>query len=103
MIGKVGRANKNVFDGYGRPFELKWLKLHDLDFGELANIRNPWNEDKPVKVSRDGQELPFDIGKFLCELVDHQVYKGDPEGYVDDSTEDPHEPGRSRDVRGGAL
>lgn len=27
----------------------------DLGFGECAHLKNPWNENKPVKVGRDGQ------------------------------------------------
>ena len=29
----------------------------DLPFSECAHLKNPWNDDKPVKVGRDGQVL----------------------------------------------
>ncbi len=31
-------------------------------------MTNPWNEDKPLKMCRDGQELPMDIGEMLIKM-----------------------------------
>lgn len=87
MLSSVGTSS-DVFQGFGRAFEVRWLRLDDLDFNEV-NIRNPWNENKSVKVSRDGQELPNEVGSQLCELMDAKVYEGDPSGYIDDSQEQP--------------
>ena len=33
-------------------------------------MRNPLNDNKPVKQSRDGQAVPADIGAALCDLID---------------------------------
>lgn len=87
MLGPVGSSSTDVFQGFGRAFEVRWLRLDDLDFEQVANIRNPWNENKSVKVSRDGQELPNDVGRQLCDTIDAKVYEGDPSGYIDDSQE----------------
>ena len=36
----------------------------------MENIRNPLNEDKPIKISRDGQELPANLGQQVTRLFD---------------------------------
>lgn len=36
-------------------FRVQWLKQCKLDFEALATFTNPWNENKPLKKSRDGQ------------------------------------------------
>jgi len=41
-----------------------------LSFERTAHLRNPLNENKPVKISRDGQELPPDVGVALCAMLD---------------------------------
>lgn len=46
-------------------FRLHWLKQCKLDFEALASFTNPWNENKPLKKSRDGQELPLDLAEAV--------------------------------------
>jgi len=88
MLNPVGSSKKtHVFPGYGRAFDVCWLRLDDIDFSEVASISNPWNENKSVKISRDGQELPNAIGRKICEMVDLRVYRGDPIGYKTDTNE----------------
>jgi len=88
MVSPVGSSKKtSVFQGFGRAFDVRWLRLDDLDFNEVAGISNPLNENKSVKVSRDGQELPFDVGRRVCEMVDHRVYRADPSNYITDEKE----------------
>lgn len=88
MIGAVGASQKtDVFRGYGRAFDIRWLRLDDLDFSLVSTITNPWNENKSVKVSRDGQELPNEVGQRLCEMIDLRVYQSDPGGYAADENE----------------
>lgn len=38
-------------------FKLEWIRVGDLPFSSIKHLRNPWNQDKEVKVSRDGTEL----------------------------------------------
>lgn len=40
---------------YGGTFGVQWECLCDLPFGRTLHLHNPWNEDKPVKIARDGQ------------------------------------------------
>lgn len=88
MVGPVGKSRKvGVFQGFGRAFDVRWLRLDDLDFSQVANIMNPWNENKSVKASRDGQELPNEVGRRVCEMVDHRVYRADPANYITDEKE----------------
>ncbi|KAI3693578.1 hypothetical protein L1987_76525 [Smallanthus sonchifolius] len=77
MMSSVGWRRDDVWShGYGggklwgRSFKVKWLQLHDLPFQKTLHLKNPLNHYKPVKISRDCQELPQDIGEALCELID---------------------------------
>lgn len=88
MLGRVGTSKKtDVFKGFGRAFDVRWLRLDDLNFSEVGEILNPLNENKSVKISRDGQELSNEAGRRLCELVDLRVYRSDPAGYAADDGE----------------
>lgn len=54
---------------YGRNFHLKWLKLCELSFNKTRHLRNSYNENLPVKISRDCQELEPSIGEQLVHLL----------------------------------
>lgn len=63
----------------GGLFGIKWLKLADLIFVKTNHLTNPLNEhqpDGPVKVCRDTQELPQDVGLKLCLLFDQEKNYG---------------------------
>lgn len=51
-------------------FNVEWVRRYDLSFKETEGLFNPLNENKPVKISRDGQELPLPLGLQLCQLFD---------------------------------
>ncbi|KAH8521834.1 hypothetical protein H0E87_002754 [Populus deltoides] len=77
MISSVGWRHDNLWsegsgksNPWGRSFKVKWLRLNDLPFQKTLHLKNPLNDYKPVKISRDCQELPEDIGEALCELID---------------------------------
>ena len=55
-------------------FQVKWQTIFDLSFNDTMHLRNPLNEDKPIKISRDGQEVQRDVGFQVCKIFD--------EGYV---------------------
>ncbi|CAD7944194.1 unnamed protein product [Amoebophrya sp. A25] len=88
MVGKCGHSTtRDPFNGFGALFDIKWLKLHDLDFNDVADVTNEWNNNLSVKISRDGQELPNSVGKRICDLIDLGVFKADPEAFIEDDEE----------------
>ncbi|XP_050375859.1 zinc finger CCCH domain-containing protein 45 isoform X2 [Argentina anserina] len=79
MMSSVGWRRDNVWsqgssrgNPWGRSFKVKWLRLNDLPFQQTLHLKNPLNEYKPVKISRDCQELSPDVGEALCELLDRK-------------------------------
>jgi hypothetical protein len=54
-------------DGWGQDFKLQWLCTDRLPFTRTRQIRNPWNHDREVKVSRDGTELEPSVGQALLD------------------------------------
>ncbi|XP_057977021.1 uncharacterized protein LOC131164081 isoform X2 [Malania oleifera] len=77
MMSSVGWRRDNVWsqgsggnNPWGRSFKVKWLQLYDLPFQKTLHLRNPLNDFKPVKISRDCQELSQEIGEALCDLLD---------------------------------
>ena len=68
------QGTRNQWEGatqnLGLNFNIEWQRRYELPFQETESLRNPLNEDKPVKISRDGQELPPDIGEALVQLFE---------------------------------
>ncbi|KAJ7028437.1 YT521-B-like domain-containing protein [Mycena alexandri] len=54
-------------EGWGEDFRLHWLCTERLPFVRTRHIRNPWNHDREIKVSRDGTELEPGVGQALLE------------------------------------
>ncbi|XP_040053324.2 YTH domain-containing protein 1 isoform X2 [Gasterosteus aculeatus] len=52
----------------GGVFKIDWLCRRELPFTKTAHLSNPWNEHKPVKIGRDGQEIQPEVGAQLCAL-----------------------------------
>ncbi|XP_066484399.1 YTH domain-containing protein 1 isoform X2 [Tiliqua scincoides] len=52
----------------GGVFKIDWICRRELPFTKSAHLTNPWNEHKPVKIGRDGQEIEFECGTQLCLL-----------------------------------
>ena len=53
----------------GRPFHIQWIKTGSLPFGRTRHLRNPWNADREVKVSRDGTEVEPSETNHRAELT----------------------------------
>ncbi|KAI2811239.1 hypothetical protein BLOT_002412 [Blomia tropicalis] len=53
---------------FGGLFYVDWICQHELPFTETTHLFNPFNEGKPVKIARDGQEIDPRVGEELCRL-----------------------------------
>ncbi|KAJ7274010.1 YT521-B-like domain-containing protein [Mycena rebaudengoi] len=71
--GAPGKEADGEADGvagredWGQDFKLQWICTDRLPFQRTRHIRNPWNHDREVKVSRDGTELEPTVGQALLE------------------------------------
>jgi hypothetical protein len=72
-----GRENEGKEDGgkgddesWGEPFKIEWIRTNRLPFYRTRHLRNPWNHDREIKVSRDGTELEPSVGQSLLEEWD---------------------------------
>ncbi|XP_069092035.1 YTH domain-containing protein 1 isoform X4 [Pleurodeles waltl] len=52
----------------GGVFKIDWICRRELPFTKSSHLSNPWNENKPVKIGRDGQEIENVCGTQLCLL-----------------------------------
>ncbi|CDW72390.1 cleavage and polyadenylation specificity factor cpsf30-like [Stylonychia lemnae] len=58
---------------YAGNFKVRWVVQGDYQFKDLEHLPlNPMNENMPIKQSKNGQELPFKLGNYLCYLIYHQ-------------------------------
>ncbi|CAG5867080.1 unnamed protein product [Menidia menidia] len=56
------------FVGLGGLFSVEWIHKESLSFQCTQHILNPWNDNKRVQISRDGQELEPLAGSQLLAL-----------------------------------
>ena len=61
---------------WGESFKIVWLATEKLPFNRTRHLRNQWNHDREVKVSRDGTELEPTVGQ---KLLDEWARLRDPE------------------------
>ncbi|XP_077514316.1 3'-5' RNA helicase YTHDC2-like isoform X2 [Amblyomma americanum] len=54
----------------GRCYFIEWKHRCNLPFQNTKHLLNPWNDNKKVQISRDGQELEPSVGEALCHLWD---------------------------------
>jgi len=78
-VGHPRSRRIDPFHGFGRLFDVEWLRLHDLSYREVETLRNPYNGDRPVRFSRDGQELSNGVGRALCGIIDRHI--NDPQSF----------------------
>ena len=56
-----------VEEAWGDSFAVEWISTVTLPFQRTRHFRNPWNNEREVKVSRDGTELEPTVGEKLIE------------------------------------
>lgn len=54
-------------------FRVHWIKQCTVPLAQADHIKNPQNDDLPVRRCRDGQELPSSVGERLCRFLWQQV------------------------------
>ncbi|KAF9465324.1 YT521-B-like domain-containing protein [Collybia nuda] len=80
----VAAAGEQELDGeaaeetWGESFKVEWLCTDKLPFHKTRHIRNPWNHDREVKVSRDGTEVEPLVGQRLINDWERLVGVQDP-------------------------
>ena len=57
----------------GNSFRVDWKRRVDLPFEATSQMFNPLNEDKPVRICRDGQEVPHELGQQLTGMMDRMA------------------------------
>ncbi|XP_028394587.1 3'-5' RNA helicase YTHDC2-like [Dendronephthya gigantea] len=61
---KCREFGSNLLTG---SFTITWLKCDNIPFQHVHHLLNPWNDNKKVQISRDGQELEPNVGEALCK------------------------------------
>ncbi|PKU47310.1 hypothetical protein llap_2409 [Limosa lapponica baueri] len=56
--------------GFGGVFKVEWIRKENIPFQFAHHLLNPWNDNKKVQISRDGQELEPQVGEQLLQLWD---------------------------------
>ena len=67
-VSEVSRGGTG--SAWDRPFRVEWIRTDPLPFFRTRHIRNPWNQGREVKVSRDGTELEPSVGRQLLDEWD---------------------------------
>lgn len=63
--------------------------LYDIPYGDTTHLINPLNEHRPIKISRDGQELPRDIGVSTAAPEPKTIYYRGTHTSYDESSKPP--------------
>lgn len=63
-------AESTSFSNWTASFRIKWLSTPGkvLPFTKTKHLRNAYNDNKPVKVAKDGTEIDPIVGQQLVEL-----------------------------------
>ncbi|KFO90874.1 putative ATP-dependent RNA helicase YTHDC2, partial [Buceros rhinoceros silvestris] len=56
--------------GFGGVFKVEWIRKESIPFQFAHHLLNPWNDNKKVQISRDGQEVEPQVGEQLLQLWD---------------------------------
>lgn len=54
-------------------FKVYWLNKQVVSFEKFDDITNELNDNLPVKISRDGQELSTEAGTKICQVLDEEI------------------------------
>ena len=60
-------------DSNGPFFKIHWLSTSVIPFEQVGDITNSLNENLPVKIVKDGQELSTEAGGKLCIEIEGEI------------------------------
>lgn len=83
------RGRLSIDDSLGRSFAIQWIKTTPLPFAMVRKLRNPWRDNRQVKVSRDGTELEPNVGRQL--LAEWEKVESKSSKVIGDEDEDEDE------------
>lgn len=80
MTSAIDAARPTVWMPEGPPkpsftggmFHIKWETTTPLGFKQTMHLLNPLNNNFAVRRSQDGQELPPEVGRQLCQLLEDE-------------------------------
>lgn len=57
MLSEIGREKSQEWGStsLGGVFKVEWIRRENLPFQYAHHLLNPWNDNKKVQISRDGQ------------------------------------------------
>jgi hypothetical protein len=53
-----------------KAYRLRWIKIAETKFRDTSDLKNSLNENMPVLVGRDGQEIEEQCAISLAEIID---------------------------------
>lgn len=74
LSGYFGAMEQNFL---GPCFKVQWVSKKVVPFERVGDITNSLNENLPVKIARDGQELDSKAGIDLCKEIDGNVSRSE--------------------------
>ncbi|KAI4736052.1 hypothetical protein E4T50_13449 [Aureobasidium sp. EXF-12298] len=75
---------------WGKSFQVEWISTNRLPFYRTRGLRNPWNENREIKIARDGTEIEPSIGQRLVQMFHRPAHV--PQGAVNMSPVAMHFP-----------
>ncbi|KAI9326088.1 YT521-B-like domain-containing protein [Obelidium mucronatum] len=66
--GEESAPDNKLWDN---PFPVKWIMRHFVPFRSFDHLVNPWNDNKPVRMSRNATELEPAVGEELIKILAH--------------------------------
>lgn len=71
ISNKIGIFWKNI-DAIklGGCFKVQWVTYTPLSFNRVVNLTNSYNDNEPLRKSRDGTEIDPKVGRELCLMFE---------------------------------
>ncbi|TNY21558.1 YT521-B-like domain-containing protein [Rhodotorula diobovata] len=77
---------------WGTPFAIEWIKVAPLPFARTRHIRNSFNGNREIKISRDGTEVEPTAGEQLLGEWWRDLHSPKSSSSADDAPQRPPSP-----------